>query len=139
MESKFCSPTQHIAESIVRNGRFRPQKYTAFNLQPTHGQGSAELRVADSTLDTTLMLDYINAGFELRRLGREFNTGWDIIESMLVKDSLSSWIDEHMHPHMAGILVPVARGMDDNVLWQESFATAALMAEEEGTIDKFVI
>lgn len=139
VESKFCSPTSYSSDYVLRGNHFQPQKYTAFNLAPLQGLGTCELRVADSTRDTRLMLDYINLGFELRRLGREFESGWHILDTMVQHKTSTTWIERHLHPEVAKFLVPAAEESIDKMKWIDGFASAALMAEREEKLEKFAI
>ena len=139
VESKFCSPTHYSSDYILRDRQFRPQKYTAFNLAPLRELGTCELRVADSTRDVSHMLDYINLGSELRRLGREFTSGWHILDTMVKHKTSETWIERYLHPSVARFLVPAARESMDKMKWIDGFASATLMAEREEKLERFAI
>lgn len=114
-ENKFC---QSIVDSVYsylppvrhKKGQVMPAltKYSLLNLRSLFTLGTLELRFAGSTKSMTRVIDFINLGMGLREASLGFNSGEELIVSVLEAPRISSWLEQHTHPLFAEQLVPVA-------------------------------
>lgn len=144
MESKFCSPITDVYAHIWdaglatrKNPRFTPSKYVSLNLVPLTNFGSVELRCADSTQDTLRMLEYINIGFGIRLLSETFDTSLDMIDSLLTRTSIESWLSEFAPTELAQALSPY--GQESKYISSSSAQAAMFLAEREEYLPSIII
>lgn len=141
VESKFCGPTTQLAYSFAKNkGRLLDaKKYSAVNLRSIAERNTVEFRYGDITLDRARMLDYINVNMAMRIVSEQFESGWDILDSILHANSCAAWIDRHMHPLAAKELLPVAVEQEKDYSWGTIAPAVALLAEHQEDVPAMIV
>lgn len=140
-ESKFCSPTTQLAYHFAKTKgqMLAAKKYSAVNLASLTERNTVEFRYADTTLDRQRMLDFININMSLRMVSENFETGWEILDSVLAAPSCAAWIEKHLHPLAARPLLETATGLEATYPWDSIAPATALLAEHQETVPTYVV